>query len=127
MKRKRNGGKVRADVPLEALPSPDEVLREVPHEDAQEASPDATPTQLLNHLIDCLESEVAELRPKVVKRDMLIALVYELRVEWDRWAAQVERMTLALIGAARTRQHVLIGEGNELPCVRLSSRRTSEI
>ena len=102
MKRKGNGGKVRADVPLEALPSPDEVLREVPHEDAQEASHDAPPTQLLKQLIECLESEVAELRPKVVKRDVLVALVDELRADRDCWAAQVERMTLALLGPAST-------------------------
>jgi hypothetical protein len=112
MKRKGNDGKVRADVPLEALPTPDEVLREMPHEDAQEAlheaSRDAPQTHLLRHLIERLEAEVAELRPKAAERDAAVAQVDALQAiiaverqrveEWkavaDRWAMQAERLAL---------------------------------
>jgi hypothetical protein len=107
MKRKGNDGKVRADVPLEALPAPDEVLREVPHEDAQEASRDvsheASQTHLLKHLVERLEAEVAELRPQAAE---LVAVKAMLEIErqrveeWkavaDRWAQQVEQMIQAL-------------------------------
>ena len=72
MKRKGNDGRLRVDVPLEAL-------REAPSEALHEA-----PTiELLRRLIERLEGELAELRPRATDRDMLALQMDVLRQERD--------------------------------------------
>jgi hypothetical protein len=98
MRRNGNDGKARIDVPEEALPAspPDapsgEPLGE-PHgrgHDGGHGDPHWGPQALLKHLVERLEAEVAELRPKAVERDMfagqnevLRAMLEQTRIERD--------------------------------------------
>jgi hypothetical protein len=88
MKRKGNDGRLRVDVPLEALrEAPSEALheasREASHVAPREALHEAPTIELLRRLIERLEGELAELRPRATDRDMLALQMDVLRQERD--------------------------------------------
>jgi hypothetical protein len=117
-RRKGNDGRARVEVPEDAFPPSREALSEALSEapsitlseglsEALSEAPSEAPSEgardLLKHLVERLEAEVAELRPKA---DELVAVKAMLEIErqrveeWkavaDRWAQQIEQMIVSL-------------------------------
>jgi hypothetical protein len=125
-RRKGNDGKARVDVPLEALeeartipanePANEPVTYPVDRpadEPATYPANDPAGVQALARVIERLESELAELRPKAAERDFLASQVETLRQERDAerqkaserdvFAVQVETLKVALEEARQER------------------------
>jgi DNA repair exonuclease SbcCD ATPase subunit len=84
-RRKGNDGKVRIEVPADGLPVAGHDARHVSgqvteHVKGHDTGHDTGPSQALFRIIERLEGEIAELRPKVAEREVLVVRVEALTV-----------------------------------------------